>query len=88
MSVSHPLTIDLPEEAFSFISAKLSSGEYANASDVVRDSLGQMQLWNEESDELLRAEVSPALEELDANPSRGLTIEQVKAHLAARRILV
>jgi antitoxin ParD1/3/4 len=85
MSASHSITVELPEEAFDFISTKLSSGEYTNASDVVRDSLGQMQLRSEESDEQLRADVLPALEEFDADPSGGVTVEQVKAHLAARR---
>jgi putative addiction module CopG family antidote len=85
MSTHHALTIDLPEEAFDFVRGKVASGEYADASDVVRDSLGLMQVKTEVSDEQLRTEILPALEELDANPASGLTVEQVRAHFSEKR---
>jgi len=45
------------------------------------------EILHEEMERWLREEVIPAYEELRADPSKGLTIDQVRAELARRRKL-
>ena len=82
------LTVTLPNNVIDIIRAKVSSGEYSDESAAVEaaiiDSLLPPFADEELSDEWLRKEVVPVLEAMNADPSRGLTIEQVRENLARR----
>ena len=43
MKTTQPLTITLPHEMMEMVKAKVSSGEYATESDVIRDGLRTLQ---------------------------------------------
>jgi len=90
-SETRQLVITLPTRLADEVQAKVASGEFASESDVVQEGLLHLSadpdaarhgMSTEEFEAWLRAEALPALEDLDAEPSRGLTIEQVRAHLA------
>jgi antitoxin ParD1/3/4 len=85
MPDTEKLSIELPTSVARIIREKVDSGEYASQSEVVSD--GVLQLNGsaiELADDWLRKEAVPALEALEAEPSRGLTPEQVLAHLHER----
>lgn len=58
------------------VHAKVANGEYASESEVIRDGLRTMEDW-------LRQDVGPVYDALKANPARAVTVDQVRARLAA-----
>jgi Arc/MetJ-type ribon-helix-helix transcriptional regulator len=81
------LTVTLPAEVIEIVRAKVSSGEYENESAAVEAALTGLLLESasdELSDEFLRNEVVPVLEAMNGDPSRGLTVDQVRSNLAER----
>jgi Arc/MetJ-type ribon-helix-helix transcriptional regulator len=89
MSATQQLTITLPIEIVEAVKSKVASGEFASESDVLSasflyfaqadDSFG---MDEETFNEFLRREAVPVLEAMDADPSLGLSLEQVRANLA------
>jgi len=75
--------ISLPKELEAYIDAKVASGEYAHASEVVRD--GVRLLMQEEAKKLewLRNAIAEAKADIAAG--RTLTPQQVRKELAGRR---
>lgn len=65
------------------VKAKVSAGEYASESEVVRDGLPALTAWDRAVDDLLHQQVGPGHDELKANPSQLVTAEQVRVYLAA-----
>lgn len=82
-------TISLPAEQAEFIDAKVSSGTYASASEVVRAGLRALQERDAAVERWLREEVAPAYDAMKADPSRGVPLdrafEEVRARHRARR---
>ena len=79
------LTINLPAPVARLIREKVESGEYANESEVIADGILQLNGSGVEiTDNWLRKEAVPSLQSIDADPSRGLTADQVLAHLHER----
>lgn len=84
------MTIDLPRELAERVRAKVASGEYASESDVVRDGLESF--WEDEAalpsgpawEAWVRDELRPAIAAHEADPTRGIPIDVVRARLAAR----
>jgi len=65
-------TFSLTEEQAAFIDQKVASGGYASGSEVVREGLRNLQRSDEALEAWLRQEVLPAIEEYDADPSKGV----------------
>lgn len=65
------------------VKTKVSSGEYASESEVIRDGLRALQARDKALDTWLRTEVAAAYDELNADPSKGRAPEQVLASLKA-----
>jgi antitoxin ParD1/3/4 len=85
MATNHQISVSLPEQLAALVQRKVASGEYADESDVICDSL---QLLDEQENGLerwLREEVVAASQELNADPSSGLTSNEVLAGLEAAR---
>jgi Arc/MetJ-type ribon-helix-helix transcriptional regulator len=82
------LTVTLPNSVIDILRAKVCAGEYPDESAAVEaaiiDSLLPPFSDEDISDDWLRKEVVPVLEAMNADPSRGLTIEQVRENLARR----
>ncbi|MDF3822430.1 ribbon-helix-helix protein, CopG family [Leptospira sp. 96542] len=85
MNARQQLSITLPAEMAAAVRAKVASGEYADESEVIRDSLDDRLTRDQALEHWLIEEVVPACKTLEADPSRGLTVEQVRANLAVRR---
>jgi len=81
MADTMAMTIHLSPETREYIRKKVEGGEYASESDVIAESIDMLR---DEDDELRRSVVA-AHNELMADPSSGVTVEQLRAELEAWR---
>lgn len=77
-------TFSLAEEQAEYIDAKVASGDYASASEVVRDGLRALRERDAAVERWLREEVAPEYDAMMADPSRGIPIDQAFAEIRAR----
>ena len=85
MGMTEQFNITLPLEMAKLVRKKVESGDYATESDVIRESLEDLFFQEEAVEKWLREEVVPIARAMEADPSMGIPIEQVRANLAARR---
>ena len=85
MRSTQQFSVTLPNEMAQMVKTKVSSGEYASESEVIRDGLRALQARDKALDTWLRAEVAAAFDELKADPSRVLSVDQVRQHLTDKR---
>lgn len=85
MRSTQQFSITLPHEMADAVRAKVAGGEYATESEVIREGLRALLARDQAIEKWLRTEVAAAYDELKADPSRALTIGQVRASLAAAR---
>ncbi|HZW20023.1 type II toxin-antitoxin system ParD family antitoxin [Noviherbaspirillum sp.] len=81
MRATRQLSITLPHEMAEMVRAKVSSGEYASESEVVRDGLRALLVRERAIESWLVAEVGAAYDALKKDPARGLSVEDVRAAL-------
>jgi antitoxin ParD1/3/4 len=77
-------TISLPLEHAAFIDAKVASGDYASASEVVRAGLRALQERDAAVERWLREGVAPAYDAMRSDPSRGIDGETVFSEIRTR----
>lgn len=77
-------TISLPPEHADFIDAKVASGAFASASEVVRAGLRALQERDAAVEKWLREEVAPAYDALRADPDRAIPLDDVMARIRKR----
>lgn len=82
MRSTQQFSITLPNDMAAFVEAKVTSGEYASKSEVVRAGLQALMDRDRAIETWLREEVVPAAIELERDPSRALTPDQVRESLA------
>jgi antitoxin ParD1/3/4 len=87
MSRTHStkFSISLPSEQAQQVQALADSGQYASVSAVISDGLRALEARNAAIERWLRDEVVPAYHALQADPSRGLSVDQLQAALAEHR---
>jgi putative addiction module CopG family antidote len=85
MRTTQQLSVTLPNDMAAQVKAKVASGEYASESEVIRDGLRALQAQDRALEHWLRTEAVAAYDALEADPSRGRTLEEVRATLAATR---
>ena len=83
MRSTQQLSVTLPNEMAQMVKGKVSSGEYASDSEVIRDGLRALQARDKAVENWLRTEVAASYDEMKAYPSKGRTPEQVLASLKA-----
>ena len=83
MRTTQQFSITLPNEMADIIKTKVATGEYATESEVIRDGLRALMARDRAVDNWLTQEVGPAYDALKANPMRGVTVDQLRAALAA-----
>lgn len=83
MRSTQQFSVTLPNEMAQMVKTKVSSGEYASESEVIRDGLRALQARDKALESWLRTEVATAYDEMKADPSQGRTPEQVLASLQA-----
>lgn len=81
MRSTQQFSVTLPNEMAAQVRARVASGEYASESEVIRDGLRALQARDRAIDNWLRNEALPSYE---ADPQRGLSLDDVKAGLAVR----
>jgi antitoxin ParD1/3/4 len=83
MRTTQQLSITLPTDMAEAIKAKVASGEYATESEIIRDGLRVLMARDRAVEHWLRDHVAPAYDALKADPSRAVSVKQVRARLAA-----
>jgi antitoxin ParD1/3/4 len=63
------------------VKAKVQTGEYATESEVIRDGLRALLARDRAVESWLHQQVGPAYDALKAEPSRAITVDQVRARL-------
>lgn len=85
MRTTRQLSVTLPVEMADMIRAKVTSGEYASESEVIRDGMRALAARDKAMESWLRREVAPAYDPMKANPGRGLSVKSVRTNLAAAK---
>lgn len=80
------ITIKLSEEMAAFLREKVASGAYSTSSEVIEDGLRALTKQDEAFENWLRHEVVPAYDQMQRDPSRGLSVDEVRDDLARRRV--
>lgn len=84
MRTTQPLTITLPLEMAQMVKAKVSSGEYATESEVIRDGLRTLAARDAAVEKWLRDEVAPTFDEMKAHPERAIPLDEAFAEFEAQ----
>jgi antitoxin ParD1/3/4 len=83
MRSTKQFSITLPNEMADIVKGKVATGEYATESEVIRDGLRVLMARDRAVDHWLLQEVGPAYDALKTDPARAVTIDQMRATLAA-----
>ena len=86
MRSTQQFSITLPNQMADAVKAKVAAGEYATESEVIRDGLRALMARDRALENWLAGQVAPAYDALKADPSRALSIDQVRARLAAEHL--
>ncbi len=84
MRTTQQLSVTLPTEMAQPVKEKVRSGEYASESEVIRDGLRALLARDRAVDNWLLQQVGPAYDAIQADPSRAVTADEIRARLAAR----
>jgi len=88
---THRVTVELPQASYRHLRQMVESGLYPSESDAVADVLLDASLTQDAAlkgadlDSWMRGEVLAADDALEADPTSGLTPEQLRAELLAAR---
>jgi putative addiction module CopG family antidote len=85
MRTTQQFSVTLPNEMAEMVRSKVASGEYASESEVIRDGLRALQARERAVEGWLRDQVGPAYDAMKADPSRGLSADEVRKNLLAER---
>jgi antitoxin ParD1/3/4 len=83
MRSTQQLSITLPNEMADLIRAKVATGEYATESEVIRDGLRALLARDRAVEGWLREQVAPAYDALKTDPSRAVSVDDVRSRLSA-----
>ncbi len=86
MRTTQQFSITLPNEMADAIKAKVSAGEYATESEVIRDGLRTLMARDRAVEKWLHQQVGPAYDALKADPSRAVSAEHVRQRLATEHV--
>jgi antitoxin ParD1/3/4 len=82
MRSTQQFSITLPNEMAAAVKSKVAAGEYATESEVIRDGLRVLMARDRVVDQWLTQQVGPSFDALKADPSRALSVSQVRERLA------
>jgi len=83
MRTTQQFSITLPNEMADAVKAKVAAGEYATESEVIRDGLRALMARDRAIENWLHEQVGTAYDALKADPTRAVSIDDVRARLAA-----
>jgi len=79
------LNVTLPDDIAQMIKAKVLSGEYANESEVICESLATLKSRDDAFEAWLITKAAPAYDKLKADSDRALSLDHVRQHLTNKR---
>ena len=82
MRTTQQFSITLPNEMANAVKSKVEAGEYASESEVIRDGLRALMARDRAVDNWLQQQVGPSFDAIKADPSRAVSVKQVRARLA------
>lgn len=82
MRSTRQLSITLPHEMAAAVRARVETGAYASESEVVREGLRALDAREKAEENWLRGPVADAFDRMEADPSRGRPLEDVREALA------
>ena len=83
MRTTQQFSITLPLEMADAVKAKVATGEYATESEVIRDGLRILLARDRMVETWLREQVGPAFDAVKADPASAVTVDGIRARLAA-----
>lgn len=83
MRTTQQFSITLPLEMAEAVKTKVATGEYASESEVIRDGLRVLLARDRIVETWLRDQVAPAFDAIKADPSRGVSVEDIRVRMAA-----
>ncbi|TRO85628.1 ribbon-helix-helix protein, CopG family [Glycocaulis profundi] len=83
MRTTKQLSVTLPKDMAAQVRARVASGEYASESEVIRDGLRSLLARDKAVEAWLREDVTRAYDAMKSDPSRGRSVSDVRATLAA-----
>lgn len=83
MRTTQQFSITLPTEMAGLVKSKVACGEYATESEVIRDGLRALMARDRAMENWLQNQVAPAYDALKADPSKAVSIADVRAKLAS-----
>ena len=86
MEKTQQFSITLPDDMADAVKAKVATGEYATESDVIRDGVRALLARDHRLDDWLRGEVAPAYDAVKANPSRAVSMNDIRARILAEDV--
>ncbi len=81
MRTTQQFSITLPNEMAAVVKSKVEAGEYATESEVIRDGIRALLARDRAVDHWLKDQVGPAYDALKADPTRAVSVDQIKARL-------
>ncbi|MFN7694989.1 MAG: type II toxin-antitoxin system ParD family antitoxin [Burkholderiales bacterium] len=88
MRTTQQFSITLPNDMAEVVKAKVQAGEYATESEVIRDGLRALLARDRAVESWLQHQVGPAYDALKADPSLAISVDQLRARLAAEHAKV
>ena len=83
MRNTQAISVTLPHDMAAMVKAKVSSGEYATESEVIRDGLRTLLARDAAVENWLRGEVAKSYDEFAADPSLGVPANKIMERLRA-----
>jgi len=81
MPTPHAVSVSLPADIVQMLKDKISTGQYASESDVIREGLRALHAQNQAQDQVienwLRDEVTKSINEVAASPDSVIPVEEV-----------
>lgn len=81
MRSTQQLSVTLPNEMAALVRAKVASGEYASESEVIREGLRALHARERAMEDWLRQKALPSYDAFRADPSRGMSLDEVRASI-------
>jgi antitoxin ParD1/3/4 len=82
MSANREFTVTLPEDLALAMEEKIKSGEYSSKEELIEDGVRTILSRDDDFEAWLRQEVVPALDRMKADPSRAISLEEVRRGIA------
>ena len=83
MRTTQQFSITLPNEMAGLVKTMVATGAYATESEVFRDGLRALMARERAMERWLNEQVGPTYDALQADPSRAIGADQIRARIAA-----